>query len=329
MNPENFEREQGEQTSLEQRLEALPVNQREKLEASWKTLEELTPKGELPEGVIISKVEHEDAESTKTKVAEMQDFLKKAFEGEEMVDEMQMEIGLQHKIVDYYGARDAEGKLITLLSSNSVETKTESGQSELSMVVWYVANREGYKGKSVVKEVAATGLSDFLKRAKQELKPVKAILGETELGDDDAVRRERAFNRYAGMKRVYGKDKNGKLSEVLYEAPPEDESTKGAPANFMVRLIDGRDTLSKEEYMSIVKGIHSQYSRPEYFTSEYFAFLEEGDPKDFPQEDVDKYRQRYLGITEKIQQKIEKKLKPVQGDLVLLSEREKRKGAEE
>ena len=48
MNPENFEREQGEQTSLEQRLEALPVNQREKLEASWKTLEELTPKGELP-----------------------------------------------------------------------------------------------------------------------------------------------------------------------------------------------------------------------------------------------------------------------------------------
>jgi hypothetical protein len=207
-----------------------------------------------------------------------------------------------------------------------VETKTESGESELSMVVWYVANREGYKGKSLVKEVAATALSDFLERSKQELKPVKAILGEAELGDEDAARREKAFNRYAGMKRIYGRDKKGKLSEVLYEAPPEDESTKGAPANFMVRLVDGKNTISKEEYMAIVKGVHGQYTRPEYFTSEYFAFLEEGDPSDFPQEDVDKYRQRYLGIVEKIQQKIEKKLKPAQGDLVLLSEREKRKG---
>ena len=326
MKPDSLNVEPNEPENLEQRLEALPVNQREKMEASWKTLEELTPKGELPEGVTISKIEHEDTESTKTKITEMQDFLKKAFEGEEMVDEMQMGIGLEHKIVDYYGARDGEGKLVTLMSSQMVETKTESGESELSMVVWYVANREGYKGKSVVKEVAASAIADFLERAKQELKPVKAILGEAELGDDDAVRRERAFNRYAGMKRIYGKDKKEKLSEVLYEAPPEDESTKGAPANFMVRLIDGRGTMSKEEYMSIVRGVHDQYTRPEYFTSEYFAFLEEGDPIDFPQKDVDKYRQRYLGITEKIQQKIERKLKPAQGDLVLLSEREKRKG---
>jgi hypothetical protein len=117
MEPEGLNIELGEQTSLEQRLEALPVNVREKLEASWKTLEESTPKGELPEGITISKIEHEDKESTKTKVAEMQEFLKKAFEGEEMVDEMQMEIGLEHKIVDYYGARDEQGKLITLMSS--------------------------------------------------------------------------------------------------------------------------------------------------------------------------------------------------------------------
>jgi hypothetical protein len=296
------------------------------LEASWKTLEEIISKGELPDGMTVSKIEHEDKESTKAKTAEMQEFLKKAFGGEEMVDEMQMEIGLAHGIVDYYAARDAEGKLITLMSSQMVETKTESGESELSMVVWYVANREGYKGKSVLKEVGAAALSDFLKKCQQELKPAKALLGEAELGDDDAVRREKAFNRYAGMKRVYARDKKGKLSEVLYEAPPEDESTKGAPANFMVRLIDGKNTMSKEEYLELVRGVHSQYTRPEYFTSEYFAFLEEGDPRDFPQEDVDKYRQRYLGIVEKIQQKIEKKLKPGQGDLILLSEREKRKG---
>jgi hypothetical protein len=266
-------------------------------------------------------------------VAEMQEFLGKAFEGEEMVDKMQMEIGITNKIVDYYGARDEAGKLITLMSSQMVETKTESGESELSMIAWYVANREGYKGKSLVKEVASAALFDFLQKAQQELKPVKAILGEAELGDEDAARREKAFNRYAGMKRIYGKDKKGKLSEVLYEAPPEDESTKGAPANFMVRLIDGRNTMSKEEYMELVRGIHGQYTRPEYFTPEYFKFLaeqegEEIDPEDVTSEAVDAYRQRYLGITEKIQGKIERKLEPAQGDLVLLSEREKRKGTE-
>ena len=323
-----FDTEPTESSNLQQRLEALPVNVREKLEKSWETLEELTPKGELPEGVTISKIEHENSESTKAKVDEMEAFLKEAFEGEEMVDEMQMEIGISNGIVDYYAARDVEQKIITLLSSNLVETKTESGESELSMVVWYVANSPDYKGKSLVKEVAGTALSDFLDRAKQELKPVKAILGEAELGDDDAARREKAFNRYAGMKRIYGKDKKGKLSEVLYEAPPEDE---GAPANFMVRLIDGRNTMSKEEYLEFVKGIHSQYTRPEYFTPEYFTFLaeqegEKVDPEDVTPEAVEKHRQRYLKITEKIQQKIEKKLKPAQGDLVLLSEREKRKG---
>lgn len=319
------------QQTAEEKLETLPVLEREKLKRSWELLEESIPRGELLEGVTVSKIEHENDESTKANVAEMQEFLKKAFGGEEMVDEMQMEIGLTHGIVDYYGARDAEGKLITLLSSNLVETKTEAGDPELSMVVWYVANREGYKGKSLVKEVASVALSDFLKKAKQDLKPVKALLGEAELGDDDAVRRERVFNRYAGMKRIYGKDKKNRLSEVLYEAPPEDESTKGAPANFMVRLIDGKNTMSKEEYMELVKEIHAQYTRPEYFTPEYFKFLadqerEEIDPEDFTPEAVDKYRQRYSAIAEKIQKKIEKKLKPAQGDLVLLSEREKRKG---
>ena len=61
------------------------------------------------------------------------------------------------------------------------------------------------------------------------------------------TKREKAFNRYAGMKRVYGRDKKGKLSEVLYEAPPEDESTKGAPAHFMVKMVDGRETMSQQE----------------------------------------------------------------------------------
>ncbi len=89
--------------------------------------------------------------------------------------------------------------------------------------------------------------------------------------------------------------------------------------------------MSKEEYLEFVKGIHSQYTRPEYFTPEYFTFLaeqegEKVDPEDVTPEAVEKHRQRYLKITEKIQQKIEKKLKPAQGDLVLLSEREKRRG---
>lgn len=309
---------------LQQRLESLPTDAREKMETSWKALESSIPNVEAPEGIKISKVEFANEEERRARVDEMQKFLLKAFEGEEMVDAMQMDIGMRHGIVDYYQARDEEGKLVSLLSSQKVETKNKSGEEELSMVVWYVANDPDYRGKSVTKDLGAAAMADFLQVAKQELKPVKAILGEAESGDEDESKREKAFNRYAGMKRIYGRDKNGKLSQALYEAPPEDESTKGAHANFMVRLIDGRNTMSKDEYMSIVKGVHDQYTKPEYFTSEYFAFLEEGDPEDFPQEDVDKYRERYLGIVGKIQKKIEKSLKPAQGDLVLLSERERR-----
>jgi hypothetical protein len=319
-----------QEESPERRLEDLPTDLREKMEGSWSMLQNSIKKGELPEGVTISKIENENPESTKANVAEMQDFFQSAFHGEEMVDSMQMEIGMTHKIVDYYGARDAEGKLITLMSSQMVETKTDAGDPELSMIVWYVANRSGYRGKSLVKELAGVALSDFLVRSQQELKIAKAILGEAELGDDDAVRREKAFNRFAGMNRVFGKNKKGELSEVLYEAPPEDESAKGAPANFMVRFVDGSNAMNKEEYIKLVRGIHRQYTRPEYFTPEYFNFCaeqegEEVDPKVTTPEAVDQYRQRYLGIVEKIQAKLEKRIKPFQGDLVLLSEREKRK----
>ncbi|MCX6721537.1 MAG: hypothetical protein NT026_02990 [Candidatus Staskawiczbacteria bacterium] len=314
-----------EAANLQERLEVLPVNEREKLEKSWDSLKAMIPEGEPPEGINISKVEFKNSEERRAKVDEMQKFLLKAFEGEEMVDEMQMDIGMQHEIVDYYEARDAEGKMVSLLSSQMVESKNKLGESELSMVVWYVANDPDYKGKSVTKQLGAAALEGFLQKAKDQLKPAKAILGEAELGDEDEAKREKAFNRYADMKRLYGKDKKGKLFEVLYEAPPEDESTKGAPAHFMAKMVDGNNTLSKGDYMELVKGIHAQYTRPEYSTPEYAAFEYGGKPEDYSLEKVEGGRQRYIGVVENIQTKIEKKLKPAQGDLVFLSEREFRK----
>jgi hypothetical protein len=318
-----------EGATLQERLEALPVDERERLEKSWQQLSALIPEGEPPEGLTVSKVEFSSEEERKARVEEMHAFLLKAFEGEEMVDPMQMEIGMQHNIVDYYEARDAEGKIVSLLSSQMVESKNKAGEDELSMVVWYVANDPEYKGKSVVKEIGSAALKGFLQKAQEQLKPVKAVLGEAEMGDEDEVRREKAFNRYADMKRLYGKDKKGRLTEVLYEAPPEDESTKGAPAHFMAKMVDGSKSMSKEEYVALVRGIHAQYTRPEYFTPEYFAFLaeqegEEVNPSDMTPKAIEKYRQRYLKITEKIDQKIEKSLKSMQGDLVFLSERERR-----
>lgn len=90
------------QQSLEERLEGLPVDERQKIESSWKALEELTPEVELPEGVTVSRVEFATEEEKKERIAEMQAFLKKAFSGAEMMDEMQMEISLSHNIVDYH-----------------------------------------------------------------------------------------------------------------------------------------------------------------------------------------------------------------------------------
>lgn len=322
---EHLNKHDGDPT-FDQQPEPLPEETHGKMETSWRTLEGLIAKGELPEGVTVSKIEHKGGEFTKAEVDEIYDFLIKSFEGEEMMDKMQTEIGLVNGIVDYHGARDAEGNLVSLMCSQIIETETDAGGSELSMIVWYVANREGYKGKSLVKEVAAVALSDLLNKAKQEQKSIKALLGEAELGDEDEVRREKAFNRYAGMRRVHGKGKNGKLSEALYEAPPEEEFTTGEPAHFMVRLLDGRNSISKEEYMQFVRALHAQYTREEYFTSEYVAFTEGGEPEDYPAEAVEKYRQQYVRIISRIQKKIEKNIKRFQGDLILLSEREKRKG---
>jgi len=323
MDPENSKNQ--ENLTLEERLERVPMDEREKLEKSWNSLRSSMPEIEPEKGIQISKIEWSNPEERKKKVEEMQEFLLKAFEGEEMVDSMQMEIGMQHGIVDYYAARDEQGKLMSLLSSQLVETKNKAGESELSMIFWYVANDPEYKGRSVAKGLGTAALTDFLKRAQDQLKPVKAILGEAEMGDEDEAKRERAFNRYAGMDRLYGKKKNGELFEVLYEAPPEDESTKGAPAHFMVRMVDGSKTISQEDYMELVKGIHSQYTRDEYFTPEYYAFMSGVSPKLLKLAHVAQmYHKRYKKITEKIDQKLEKKVNEAQGDLVLLSEREKR-----
>lgn len=255
-------------------------------------------------------------------------------------------------------ARNEKGEIISLMASQALEAINESGGAELSMAVWYVANDTDYKGRSVVKELGSTAMKEFLQKAHDQSRPVKAIIGEAQMAstiedimeeakengvkmtkkqaieeqknqERQEAQREKMFNRYAGMKRLYGKKKNGELFEVLYEAPPEDESANGDESHFMASMIDGSNSISKEDYMGLVRGIHGQYTRPEYFSSEYFIFLaqqegQEINPQDVTSEAVEAYRQRYLKITEKIQKKLEKRLKPAQGDLIFLSERERR-----
>jgi len=306
--------------SLAERLNDIPMDQRERLEKSWEVAAQaIIPEGKEPPGLKISKLEWKDDEETKVQVEEVNKFLGEFFKDEETVDPMQLEIGLKHGIVDYQIARDEQtGKIACLLSSQNLETQNAEGQKELSMLIWYVATSKDYKGRSVVRNLASAALTDLMKKSQDELKPIKAVMGETE------PEVEKVFNRYAGMRRVYEKDKDGNMSEVPYLCPPEDESEEGVPAHFMMRSMDGKDSISRAEYMELVKAIHGQYTREEYFTPEYFAYLEDVKPEEVSKESVDQYRKRYLGITENIQKDLEESLKKGTGDLVFMTAKERK-----
>lgn len=308
-----------EQLTQEQKLEVLPVDQREHLENSWAELEKIIgPEKELPQGIEVSRIENADAESNKKNAKELNEFLSQFWNTpEETTSPKTIEIGIAEEIFQNYVARDNEGNIISYLQAQVVESEAPDGSSELSEMVWYILTSKGYKGKSVVRELFTCAGKDLLEKAKQELKPVKAFLGETE----DEV--ELMMNRYK-LKRVYAKDKKGEVFEVPYESPPEDESEEGVPEHFMIRLLDGRQNMPVEEFLRIVDGVYGQYTNPKYATIEYLKSIK-GEDANVTQEDVNEEAKWYLGVVNAIRQKLADSLSSVDGDLFFMSETEGRK----
>jgi len=307
--------------SLAERLDQVPMDQKEKLEQSWKVVEsDIVSKEKYPEGVTISKVECKDSEEAQKTSEELYEFLSKVFKDPEVADPMQIQIGMENGFIDNFVARDEKGKIVSYMQSQTIETQSASGTPELSMVVWYLQtdNKSKVANPMVTKSVASECFANLLKKSQEELKPIKAMFTEAE------PEVERIFNLYPGMKRVYGTTADGKLMEAPYLCPPEDESTEGVPAHFMIKMLNGESSISKDDYMALAKSIHDQYTREQYFTPEAFAYAEELDPKDVDPDAVKAYWENYKGITKNIQTQMESALESVEGDLTFLSAKERK-----
>jgi hypothetical protein len=292
----------GQESTPEDRFNALSLAEQEKLKNSWGKVEEMVgPEAEIPEGVEISKIEHQDNKTTRKLAKELTKFLAEYFSEKETTDAETIEQGISQNLFQNYVARDKEGKIVSYLQSQAIESQSLENNPELSQMIWYIVTRKGYQGKSPVKNLLNRSLNDLLEKSKSEAKPIKGLIGETE----DRV--EKYMNRL-GLDRIYYKDANGKTSRVPYECPPEDESTKGVSEHFMIKLLDGRKNMPKQEFLNLVDGVYAQYSRPEYF------------------EDDERGRQCYLKIIAKIREKLVKSLEGVDGDLFFMSERERRTG---
>lgn len=322
MSPERFENfySNDDKQAPEQEFESLSPAEQERLKQSWSKVEALLHDMEKlsVESANVSKVENQDKNKIKAISQEIYDFYSRLFEDEENADPMQIEIGLANDIVDTFIARDGSGKIISLLQSQKVELAS-GDRSELMFLVWYVGTDENYKGKPLTRDLFRLALWDLLEKSKNELKPIKALVGETE----DEV--EGLFNRY-GLNRIYYKNKE-KVLEVPFEAPPEDESREGVPEHLMIRLLDDSKTISVNELLQIVDGIYGQYTRPEYFTPEYLQYAQEfyDEETNIPINSLTAkaYHEDYKNIVANIRKKLAKSLSKAEGNLFLQSRRKR------
>jgi len=304
--------------TLEQRLESMPNDERLILEKSWATLKKMErDKRDNPKGVTFSKTEKGDPELVGQQAEEIHDFLAKFFDEEETTDPKQIEIGISAGIIDNYIARDEEGKMISLLQTQTMETLSEEGKPEISLLLWFIAQDKDFKGVTS-RDLLSNCFEDLLKKSQDELKPVKALIGET-------VPEVEKLSNFYGLKRVYGKDKDGKTFEVPFEDPPEDESTEGVPEHLMIRLLNGENNISPKSLLSLVDGLYGQYTREEYSSPEYLQFLAEEEDDDSEQvtpEMAKMYRQGYAGITAEIREKLATALEATDGDLFFMTQKE-------
>jgi len=295
--------------------------ERRDLENSWAVLEKMKgEKRDNPEGVTFSKAESGNEESAKKLAEEIHGFLIGFFGPEETTDVMGLKIGIEKGITDDFIARDVEGKIVAYLQTQNIESVSEDGRHELSMVPFFLARSPDWKGGMIIRDLFANSIDNLLEKSKRESKPVKALIAE-------AVPEVEKLYNFKGLKRVYEK-KRGKTSEIPFEDPPEDESRDGVREHLMIRLLDGRQNISAKELLTLVDALYGAYSRKEYFTPEYLKFLaeQEGEaPGEITQEMADQYRQGYMGIVAEIRAKLAKNLESAQGDLSLMSEKERRK----
>ncbi len=257
---------------------------------------------ETGEKYKIERMENKGEEENKRVAKEIRKFNLKFFEKEEVDCVADFAEAIESHLSDFFVVRDEKGKIISLMNDQLVDLSPgkEGQKQDSSLLIWYVVTEEKQRGKGLATELYRAAYETALEQAREKDAGLSAIIGET---DPDV---EKYLNNL-GRKRMYYEKENGDFVEVPYKAPPSAADEEPSPEHFMARFLDGRQEITKEDYLRQVKGIYDQYTRPEYFEYE-------------PEE----VKQKFLPLVEKTFGSLEKKLaESKDGKIYLLSAEER------
>lgn len=193
--------------------------------------------------------------------------------------------------------------------TNSSLLDLESGDKKEGIhYMSYAVTREQDEGKGLAREMYTDMHRYALEKARKEGIFIKGIISESDAGVEDFV------YKLDGQKRIYFEDKEGNVHEVPYECGPHDwdkdtgESLmESAPEHLMLRLLDGRQELSIQEMMQMVRTL---YKGNYIFEKEFF--------------NSDKAYRRNLEVVEEFMKNLEETLnKSKDGRLFFMSSQER------
>lgn len=204
-----------------------------------------------------------------SKLQQAYDFLSEIF-GPEMDDyENIVNEWIFDSNIAYHALSDSEGRVIAAANSSYMPLEN----SESILAVWYVAVGPEFRGKRLANELYQNIYQFALDRAEDQNSNLKAIVGEAFHKDIGTI--GRVLNREEiARKRVYYHDLAGQVKEVPYASPPLRWNVENgmpeeeAQANhLMAKLTDGRERMSSQELLQMVKAIYkdSYFPREEDF----------------------------------------------------------------
>ncbi len=288
-------------------------------EASWAAFDRLVSRvargadpAALREIVHVGALSGPEAEPLSER---LQHLYSLAFDADEVMDAGQQAVAIAHGFHETWLARDSAGAVTAALQAQLVDL--EGGAAML--VVWYVAAVPGLR--TPARELFTRALADSLAAARARGRAVAAIVGETR----PAV--ERTFNRY-GLRRVYYRTPAGRLAEVPYRVPNDDLSDVVSEHLILIRL-DGRADLEVAELLAIVRALHHEYLRPEYYTPAALRASERHRGHPLPmsatrdEASAAAYRDAFSASLARCRAELEHQLRGAEA-LVLLGERERR-----
>ncbi len=207
----------------------------------------------------VLRLNEGDKEDLKIRSQELHDFNTDFFEEEENDRPEDYETALSRNLSDFYAILDSEDKIVALLNTQLLRIKKDVNKPlNLSLNIWYVATKKEHRQRGLATELYRAAYNNLLGISKKEKSPIFSIVGETE----DAV--EKYLYNAFGRRRMYFEHDDGSVEEVPYCAPPSWEDQEPTPEHFMMRLINGQSEVNVPDFLKIIRGIFSEYTRDDY-----------------------------------------------------------------